>query len=203
MFANVWKYSDLLLSTLLKHLWQRLQLNVFLGFSPQNWGKNERSKLQRYPWWKPALERSGPLTGVKVNLPTGQLSSAHSQDNAVVASGQVSECPWVNQGDPRVKPNRTRSPKYSCAATLPIQPDKAWEDLQRRIGHQIQVCPACSVIPKRTRGCNRCQKCFNKVQTKGSEYLQLKSEVYIHLSQIHLIWVKCPCFRSVRITTLF
>jgi hypothetical protein len=42
---------------------------------------------------------------------------------------------------------------------------------------------------------------------------QLKSEAYIHLSQLHLhsvfhnswhlILVKIPCLRSVRITTLF
>uniref|UniRef100_A0AAZ3SH51 Tc1-like transposase DDE domain-containing protein n=1 Tax=Oncorhynchus tshawytscha TaxID=74940 RepID=A0AAZ3SH51_ONCTS len=32
-------------------------------------------------------------------------------------------------------------------------------------------CQACSVIPKKTRGCNRCQRCFNKVLIKGSEYL--------------------------------
>ncbi|XP_029493714.2 phosphatidylinositol transfer protein beta isoform isoform X1 [Oncorhynchus nerka] len=40
----------------------------------------------------------------------------------------------------------------SCAATLPIQPDRALEDLQRRMGEtpQIQVCQACSVIPKKT-----------------------------------------------------
>jgi hypothetical protein len=36
---------------------------------------------------------------------------------------------------------------------------------------QIQVCLACSVIPKKTWGCNRCQRCFNKVLSKGSEYL--------------------------------
>uniref|UniRef100_A0AAZ3QR79 Transposase Tc1-like domain-containing protein n=1 Tax=Oncorhynchus tshawytscha TaxID=74940 RepID=A0AAZ3QR79_ONCTS len=35
---------------------------------------------------------SGPWTGAKVHLPTGQLE-AHSQDNAGVASGEVSECP--------------------------------------------------------------------------------------------------------------
>jgi hypothetical protein len=44
-------------------------------------------------------------------------------------------------------------------------------------------------------------------------HLQLKSEVYIHLRQIHLnsvlhnswhlILVKIPCLMSVRITTLF
>ena len=56
-------------------------------------------------------------------------------------------------------------PENSCAAMLPIQPDRAWEDLQRRMGEtpQIQVWQACSVIPKKTWGCNRCQRCFNKV----------------------------------------
>ena len=47
MFANVLnikteilhlrKYSDPLLSTLLKHLWQRLQPRVFLGMTLQAW----------------------------------------------------------------------------------------------------------------------------------------------------------------------
>uniref|UniRef100_A0A674ES87 Tc1-like transposase DDE domain-containing protein n=1 Tax=Salmo trutta TaxID=8032 RepID=A0A674ES87_SALTR len=45
------------------------------------------------------------------------------------------------------------------------------ERIWREETPQIQVCQACSVIHKRTRGCNRCQRCFNKVQSKGSEYL--------------------------------
>ncbi|XP_071190235.1 uncharacterized protein [Salvelinus alpinus] len=36
---------------------------------------------------------------------------------------------------------------------------------------QIKVCQAYSVIHKKTQGCNRCQKCFNKVLSKGPEYL--------------------------------
>ncbi|KAM9420698.1 nuclear receptor-binding protein isoform 1-T1 [Salvelinus alpinus] len=28
---------------------------------------------------------------------------------------------------------------------------------------QIQPCQACSVVPKKTQGCNHCQRCFNKV----------------------------------------
>ena len=36
---------------------------------------------------------------------------------------------------------------------------------------QIQVCQACSVISKKTQGCNGCQRFFNKVLSKGSEYL--------------------------------
>jgi hypothetical protein len=39
----------------------------------------------------------------------------------------------------------------------------------------MKTCPrqlriqACSVIAKKTGGCNRCQRCFNKVLSKGSE----------------------------------
>jgi hypothetical protein len=33
------------------------------------------------------------------------------------------------------------------------------------------VCQAFSVIPKKTWGCNHCQRNFNKVLSKGSEYL--------------------------------
>jgi hypothetical protein len=33
------------------------------------------------------------------------------------------------------------------------------------------LCQACSIIPKKTQCCNRCQRCFNKVLSKGSEYL--------------------------------
>jgi uncharacterized paraquat-inducible protein A len=54
--------------------------------------------------------------------------------------------------------------------TLSIQPDRAWEDLQRRMGEtpQIQVCQACSVIPKKTRrGCNRCKSASTKYWVKG------------------------------------
>jgi hypothetical protein len=36
---------------------------------------------------------------------------------------------------------------------------------------QIQVCQACSVIPKKIWVCNCCQSCFNKVLSKGFEYL--------------------------------
>ena len=36
---------------------------------------------------------------------------------------------------------------------------------------KLQVCLACSVIHKKTRVCNRCQKVMNKVLSKGSEYL--------------------------------
>ena len=41
-----------------------------------------------------------------------------------------------------------------------------WEKLPK-----YRSCQACSVILKKTRGYNRCQRCFNKVLSKGSEYL--------------------------------
>ena len=81
------------------------------------------------------------------------------QYDAGAALGHVSE---VAQPEPGLEPDSTslQGPENSCATTLPIQPDRACEDLQGRRGEtpQIQVCQACSTIPKKTRGCNRCQK---------------------------------------------
>jgi hypothetical protein len=33
------------------------------------------------------------------------------------------------------------------------------------------VWQACSAIPKKTQDCNCCQRCFNQVLSKGSQYL--------------------------------
>jgi hypothetical protein len=77
---------------------------------------------------------------------------------------------WMSlsgQPEPGLEPDWTslERPENSCAATLPIQPDRA---LRGRMGvtPQVQVCQACSVIPKKSRGCNRCQRSFNKVLSK-------------------------------------
>ena len=79
----------------------------------------------------------------------------------------------------------------SCAVTLHIQPDRAWEDLQRKMGETplIQVCQDCSVIPKKPQACYSCQRCFNKVLSKGSEYL-CKCDISGCLKKKHL--QKCP-----------
>jgi hypothetical protein len=65
------------------------------------------------------------------------------------------ECPWVAQTEPVLEPNRTslERPENSCAATLLIQPDRAWEDLQRRMGEipQIQVCQTLASYPRRLK----------------------------------------------------
>ena len=89
---------------------------------------------------------------------------------------------------PIQSPDRTslERPENSCATTLPIQPDKAWEDLQRRLGEtpQKQMCQAFSIIPKKTRDCNCCQRGFNKVLSKESEYLNVIFPFFIKLANI-------------------
>jgi hypothetical protein len=83
--------------------------------------------VQRDPWWKPAPEHWRHQTGTKVHLPAGQRPQAHSQNNAGMTSGQVSECPWVAQPKAGLEPNPTslERPENSCAVALPIQPDRA------------------------------------------------------------------------------
>ena len=51
----------------------------------------------------------------------GIVRRAPRQDCAGVASGQISECPWVAQPEPGLEPDRTslEVPENSCAATLP------------------------------------------------------------------------------------
>ena len=78
---------------------------------------------------EPAQERRGPQTGAKVHLPTGQRPYAYSQDNAGVALGQVSECPWGAQPESGLEPDQTsleRPEKKLCSnATHPI-----WQSLK-------------------------------------------------------------------------
>uniref|UniRef100_A0A8K9XTH5 DDHD domain-containing protein n=1 Tax=Oncorhynchus mykiss TaxID=8022 RepID=A0A8K9XTH5_ONCMY len=68
---------------------------------------------------------------------------------------------------------------------------------RNRLLRTISAQPASS-LPRLCPGTPRCV-----AQRTSLSHIQLKSEVYIHLSQIHLILVKIPCVRSVRITTLF
>ena len=141
----------------------------------QDWGKYERSKVQKDPWWKPAPEFSGPQTGQTYTFqqdddPSTQLRQRRSDFRTSL---------WMSLSaalKPGLEPDRTslKRPENSYAATLPIQPDRARQDLQRRMEEtpqKKQVCQACSVTPKKNRCCNRCQRCFNKVLSKGSEYL--------------------------------
>jgi hypothetical protein len=46
------------------------------------------------------------------------------------------------------------------------------------------VFQACSVKPKKTEGCNRCQRCFNKVLSIGYEYL---CKCYISVIYLYIL----------------
>jgi hypothetical protein len=132
----------------------------------QDRGKNERSKVQRDAWWR--LGRS--FTFQQDNDP--KHTAKTMQKGLRVKSLHVLEWPSQSMLDPDL--TSLERPEISCTVLWAIQPDRAWEDLQRRMGEtpQIQVCQACSIIPKKTWGCNRCQRCFNKVLSKRSEYLR-------------------------------
>ena len=69
-------------------------------------------------------------------------------------------------------------------------PSNLTEPERRRMGEtpQIQVCQACSVIPKKTRGCNHCQRCFNKLLSKKG--LNIYVSVIFHYL-IHFISYIC------------
>jgi hypothetical protein len=83
--------------------------------------------------------------------------------------------------------------------TVPIQPDRAWEDLPRILGEtpQMQVFQACSVIPKKTQGCNLCQTCFNKVLSKGSESLCKCDISVFFILNLKKFLKTCFCFVNV------
>ncbi len=85
-------------------------------------------------------------TGLKVHLPTWQSPSAHSQDNAGAAQGRLYERPRVE-----LRTNQTSlKPVKGCPPMVPSQPDRAWDDLKRRMAKnkQMQMCNACCIIPK-------------------------------------------------------
>ena len=146
-----------------------------------------RAKYRDY-WWKLAPERSGPQTGAKVHLPIGLRPISTQPRQSRSGFGTSLWMSLSGPAEPGLEPDWTshERPETSCAATLPIQPDRAWEDLQRKIGEtpQVQVCQTCSIIPKNTRGCNRWQRCFNRVLNKVSEYLGKCYIYFIHLQKI-------------------
>ena len=143
-------------------------------------GKDEQSKVESDPWWKSAPEQR--FTFQQDNDPK------HKAKTMQEWLWDTAQCPVVAQPEFRLEPDQTslERPGNSCAATFPIQPEGAWEDLQRRMGEtpQIEVCQACSIIPKNTWYCNRYQRCFNKVLRKGSEY---KSDILVFWKHVYAL----------------
>ena len=89
--------------------------------------------------------------------------------------------------------------EHSSAATLPIQPDRAWEDLQRRMGEtpQIQLVQVFSIKAKMPRGCNRCQKVLQQSRVKGlNTYVNVMFQLLFFL-YIFALWdIVCRLMRK-------
>ena len=172
--------------------WQHRSMEMF--FSGRSWetcedrGNDEWSQAEANPWGEPASECKRCWTAVKIYVPTGQWSQAYSQSNTGMASEQQHERPWVIQPKPRPESHWESVERLDdcCSSTLLIQLDRAWANLQRRIGEnlQIQMCKADADIPKKTRSCNHCQRRFHKVLTQGVEYLLMQNISTFHFSLI-------------------
>ena len=91
-----------------------------------------------------------------------------------MASEQERESPWVTQPKPILESHWESVERLEdcCSPTLPIPLDRAWTNLQGRMGEtpQIQMWRGDTDTPKKTRSCNHCQRCFYKVLTWGVEY---------------------------------
>ena len=153
--------------------WQHHAVGMFfIGMdweTSQNWGQDEQSKVQRDPWWKPASEHSGPQTGVKVHLPTGQWPQTHSDFGtslwmSLSGTARVRTWTWSNISGETWKELCSDAPRPT-RQSLRGSAEKNGET------PQIQVCQAVSVISKKNQGSSRCQRFFNRVLSKGSEYL--------------------------------
>ena len=64
-------------------------------------------------------------------------------------------------------------PVNSCAATLPIKPERAWEDLQRRMGEfpKYRCAKLVASHPRRFKAVIAAKGASTKGLSKGSEYL--------------------------------
>jgi hypothetical protein len=140
----------------------------------QDWGKDERSNVQRDTWLKPVPERSVPQTGEKVpfqqdNNPKHTAKTTQE----LIWDKSLNILEWPSQS-PDLNPSNISGETWKelCSNA----PHPTWQSLRgsvekNGIHSQIQECKACSVIPKKTGRCNRCQRCFNNGLSKGSEYL--------------------------------
>jgi hypothetical protein len=124
-------------------------------FSSRYWvtSQGEKNNVQIDPWWKV--------------LWSNDLSTQPRQRRI------VSECPWVAQPEPGLEPASTSLSDLKIAVRQ-RSPSNLTE-LDRICREEWEKLPKyrCAKLKakKKTQGCNRCQRCFNKVLSKGSEYL--------------------------------
>ena len=131
--------------------------------------------IQANPWGEPASECKRPLTAAKIYVRVGQWPQAYSKSNTGMASEQECDSPWVAKPKPRIESHWESVERLEdwCSPTLPIQLDRAWANLQGRMGGnpQIPMYKADTDIPKKTRSCNFFQRRLYEVLTQGVQYL--------------------------------
>ncbi len=132
-------------------------------------------KLNAPKYWDSLNEN--PVQSIQ-NLRLGRRFT-FQQDNdskhtARVAYTQLCEYLWVVHPQPELEPNQIflEKPEY-VHLPHPTWQSLRGEEVRRRIADNCQMlmCKAWRIIPKKTCGCNWCQRCFNKVLSKGCEYL--------------------------------
>jgi hypothetical protein len=118
--------------------WGRQHYAVAMFFSGRywetNWRKYERSKVQR-DLDENLLQSEGE------GSPSNRTTTLSTQPRQRTSGLGTSLCLWLAQPEPWLEPDQTslERPGNSCAVTLLIQPDRAWEDLQRRMGDTPQI----------------------------------------------------------------
>lgn len=108
--------------------------------------------------WKPFPQSSGLQDRPKFHLPA---DNGPKYSEKAHRSGLTTACEssWVVQQEPWSEPYQTSLER----------PDST--NGSHWMGTSIQMYKACCTKPKKTSGWNCCQRCFNLVQSKNSEFL--------------------------------
>jgi hypothetical protein len=132
---------------------------ILLGlfFSNKDWvtsqdrGNDEQSKVQRCPWWKPSPERSDWCGGSPSNRTT-TLSTQPFGDKSLNVLEWPSQSPDLNPIEPLWRDLIVSVQR--CSPSNLTELEKICREHNKLSKYR---CQACSVIPKKTQGCNRCQ----------------------------------------------
>ncbi len=192
--------------------WPEYQASCFFssrdGVTSPDRGKDECRKVHSDPWWKPAPEPSGPQTEAKIHLTMRQRPKTHSQENKGVAAGQVCECPWVAQPEPRSKSCQTSLERAEIAVHRCFPSNL--KELGRIYKEECEKMPtnrcAKRVASYWSWSCNRCQWCCNTVLGYGCEHICKMTNLCQFNNFLHIFYrpvftlslraIVCRCLRQ-------